>query len=281
MIKQFINNQTSKIVIILCAQLHLISVTGLICLILASCGHSPSPKKYTINPAKIETKNQLTAEQKQFIAEFLPKIRYENDLIRNDRKNVIEYLEDLHKSKDLSSKEKENLNSILQNYDMKPIQWNVKKESGRMVQRIDSLLYRVDIIPIKLVMAQAIIESGWGTSRFATEGNNYFGIHCFTKGCGMKPVGDPHSNFEVKVFSSVHDAIKTYLHILNTGYAYKNLRKIRANLRKQEEKPDPLELAKGLGQYSQIGDKYASIIGNVIEDYLPENIPALMEEKRD
>ena len=164
---------------------------------------------------------------------------------------------------------------------MNQIQWTAEGNNDRIVNRIDSLIDRVDIIPIKLVMAQAIIESGWGTSRFAKEGNNYFGIHCFTKGCGMKPVGIAHSDFEVKVFSSVTDAIKSYLHILNTGYAYKNLRKIRANFREQGKKPDPLQLALGLGQYSQIGDKYASIIKNVIYDYLPKDISALMVEKSD
>jgi Bax protein len=276
-----INNQTIKIVRITFARLRFILIASLLSFLIATCDHPGQPKKYIINPANIVTKNKLTEEQKQFIAGFLPKIKYENDLIRIDRERIIQYRDDLLKNKELNSKEKENLNNILVSYDMKAIHWNDKKTSGMVLQRIDSLLTRADIIPIKLVMAQAIIESGWGTSRFAKEGNNYFGIHCFTKGCGMKPNEVTHGKFEVRIFPSISDAIKTYLHILNTGYAYKSLRKIRASSRKQGKNLDPLELAEGLGQYSQIGDKYASIIGNVVIDYLPDNIPELMEEKSD
>lgn len=278
---RFINNQTPFIVKTLYGRLPIAGIIILLAALFFSCEAPKVPKHYIINPAKIKTKNNLNPEQKEFIAGFLPKIRYENDLIRIDRQNVIEYFEELQGDDDLNRKQQENLNRILAGYDMKPFNWEEIPEKDKVINRMDSLKSRVDIIPIKLVMAQAIIESGWGTSRFAKEGNNYFGIHCFTEGCGMKAGGITHGNFEVKVFPSADIAIKTYMHILNTGYAYEELRQIRAKLRKNGEALSPIALAAGLGMYSQIGDKYAKIIESVIENYLPANITGIMDEKSD
>ena len=94
------------------------------------------------------------------------------------------------------------------------------------------LLLRVDELPIELVLMQAAIESAWGTSRFALDANNLFGQWCFRKGCGIVPSGRPAGEkYEVRKFKHPVDSIRSYYNNLNTGYAYKELRKIRLNLR--------------------------------------------------
>ena len=72
------------------------------------------------------------------------------------------------------------------------------------------------------------MESGWGESRFAQQGNNLFGEWCFTKGCGIVPSQRKEgATHEVRRFDSVDDALASYMHNLNTGHAYKALRVAR------------------------------------------------------
>jgi len=252
-------------------------ISLLFALMLSSCNSEKQPAYYRINPAKIVTRKNLTDAQKTFLADFLPEIYYENELILTDRKNVENYLLKIKKGKRLKRKEKLNLNRILMDYRMKRIPWDTLSDTSRIIKRVDSLIHRVDIIPVRLTMAQAIIESGWGNSRFAREGNNYFGIHCFTPGCGIKPGNHSGSRFEVMTFPSRTASLQYYFRTLNTGYAYEGLRKIRANLRKEGKNPDPFLLMTGLDSYSQIGDSYDRLITKIIQDYLPQDIPSLLE----
>lgn len=119
------------------------------------------------------------------------------------------------------------------------------------------LFLRADQLPAELVLVQAAIESAWGTSRFAREGNNLFGQWCFTPGCGMVPegrsVGDTH---EVARFASVGQSVASYMRNLNSGYAYDELREIRANLRLEGKPVTAVDLARGLDNYSERGDDY-------------------------
>jgi len=119
------------------------------------------------------------------------------------------------------------------------------------------LLLRVDELPIELVLMQAANESAWGTSRFALEANNLFGQWCFKKGCGIVPSGRPAGKkYEVRKFKHPVDSIRSYYNNLNTGYAYKELRKIRLNLRKNNKKLDPNVIADGLLSYSTRREAY-------------------------
>ncbi|MBU2650540.1 MAG: glucosaminidase domain-containing protein [Bacteroidetes bacterium] len=254
-----------------------IAIIILVALLFSCWNSEKQPVRYRINPAKIVTRKNLTETQKTFLADFLPEIYYENELILLDRKDVENYLLKIRKNKRLKGKEKHNLNRILLDYRMKRIPWDTLTDTSRIIKRIDSLMYRVDIIPVRLTMAQAIIESGWGNSRFAKDGNNYFGIHCFSPGCGMKPGNHSGNRFEVMTFPSRTASIQYYFRTLNTGYAYEGLRKIRANLRKEGKNPDPFLLMTGLDSYSQIGDSYDRLITKIIQDYLPQDIPSLLE----
>tara|TARA_R110002072_G_scaffold1780_10_gene14818 strand:+ start:41544 stop:42404 length:861 start_codon:yes stop_codon:yes gene_type:complete len=127
------------------------------------------------------------------------------------------------------------------------------------------LLLRVDVVPASLILAQAANESAWGTSRFAREGRNLFGIWCYKPGCGLKPkrrsVGSKH---EVRVFDNVQEGIAFYIYNINIGHAYDHLRALRAASREEEEKPTGLELAAGLTRYSERGQAYVDEIRKMI-----------------
>ncbi|MGB0895578.1 MAG: glucosaminidase domain-containing protein, partial [Parashewanella sp.] len=122
---------------------------------------------------------------------------------------------------------------------------------------LNALLKRVDEIPVSLVLIQAANETGWGTSRFAREGLNFFGEWCFTSGCGLVPnsrtSGKTH---EVEVFDSVADSVASYMLNLNSNSAYSLLRSIRFQLRQQGMQPTAEELVYGLVNYSERKDAY-------------------------
>ena len=127
------------------------------------------------------------------------------------------------------------------------------------------LLNRVDEIPVSMVLAQAAIESAWGTSRFARDANNLFGQWCYEKGCGLVPLRrNPGSKHEVKKFDSIEDAIEEYLHNLNTNNAYNYLREVRTNLRQDNQVLSGNKLAEGLLNYSEMREKYVEEVRAVI-----------------
>jgi Bax protein len=127
------------------------------------------------------------------------------------------------------------------------------------------LLLRVDELPIELVLMQAANESAWGTSRFALDANNLFGQWCFSKGCGVVPSGRPAGEkYEVRKFKHPVDSIRSYYHNLNTGYAYEDLRKIRAKLRKNNKQLDPSVIADGLLSYSTRREAYIEELKSMI-----------------
>ena len=127
------------------------------------------------------------------------------------------------------------------------------------------VLKRTDSIPLSLLIAQAAIESAWGTSRFAREGNNYFGIWCSTPGCGIVPKqradGATH---EVERYPDLHTAIKKYIHILNTRSAFEALRKLRHQQRSNLLSPSGTLLLKGLDLYARNGEHYMSLLEKII-----------------
>lgn len=141
------------------------------------------------------------------------------------------------------------------------------------------LLNAIDIVPASLVLAQAAIESDWGRSRFAVRWHNYFGIWCFDLGCGVIPTKrDRHARHEIATFSSPSKATEYYLLNINRNSAYAILREIRQQKRNNRFPITGTELAEGLENYSQMGDKYIETTRAVIRqnqlkqyDYLLTN----------
>lgn len=92
-----------------------------------------------------------------------------------------------------------------------------------------TLLRRVDTVPVPLALAQAIVESGWGRSRFALEGNAIFGQWTWDKSEGIAPAGAPDADHAVRAFGTLMESVRVYMHNLNTHAGYRAFRTARAN----------------------------------------------------
>jgi Bax protein len=133
-----------------------------------------------------------------------------------------------------------------------------------------SLKHRVDIVPVPLALAQSANESGWGTSRFAQEGNNFFGQWCFIEGCGLVPARRGNgATHEVAVFNSVEESVAYYILNLNTLTAYQPLRTIRQEHREEGKTLTGSALAEGLNKYSERGEEYVEDIQAMIRTNKP------------
>ncbi|MBB1441284.1 glucosaminidase domain-containing protein, partial [Shewanella sp. SG41-4] len=180
------------------------------------------------------------AIKKQTFFDFLrPAVEAQNQIIIHDRQFLLAIIEQIDNGLGLSEHDSDRLAAILEKY-----QYDVKA-----ITRISltPLLKRIDIIPVDMVLIQAANESGWGSSRFAVHGFNFFGQWCFIKGCGLVPSarGDGKIH-EVAVFDSPKDSIIAYMLNLNTNSAYRLFRSIRADLRAQKIKPTAERLVYGL-----------------------------------
>lgn len=130
------------------------------------------------------------------------------------------------------------------------------------------LLQRVDIIPVSLVTAQAINESSWGTSRFAKEGNNYFGQWCYSKGCGLLPQKRAeNAEFEVRRFPSAMESVRSYMLNLNTLHLYHDLRVRRHTIRLSGRPLTGIKLVETLRMYSIRRDDYVDSLIKIMEQY--------------
>ena len=130
---------------------------------------------------------------------------------------------------------------------------------------LSKLKMRMDIIPVSLALAQAANESGWGTSRFALEGNALFGQWTWSKK-GITPKNkDPNKTHKVLQFQILKASVKAYKNNLNTHNAYREFREARAKLRQDGKQISGLELAKHIKNYASIGEKYVVIIEDIIE----------------
>lgn len=128
-----------------------------------------------------------------------------------------------------------------------------------------SLLARVDIVPPSLAIAQGAIESGWGTSRFAIAGNALFGQRTFdSSSAGFRPKDVEDPNFKVRRFASLMGSIWGYMITLNTHPAHAGFRERRARMRQRGNAIDSIALASTLTRYSEEGERYTSLVRNVI-----------------
>ena len=140
-----------------------------------------------------------------------------------------------------------------------------KLDANASAELIPELLLRVDTLPAALALAQAAKESGWGTSRFAQEGNNFFGQWCFVPGCGMVPQSrDSGASHEVADFRSAQLSVRGYLRNLNTHYRYEQLRQQRAQLRAAGSTASGQQLAEHLLSYSIQGLDYVRSVQQII-----------------
>jgi len=192
---------------------------------------------------------ESTKERKNlFIQIILPLILEENNQIKFDRKKLFAILNRSNNS----NSEKKWLN-------MKFKQYGVKNKD------LLTLKIRMDEIPVSLAIAQGAKETGWGTSRFALEGNALFGQWTFS-GNGIKPLGaDSNQSHKVMKFQVLQASVRAYFRNLNTHSSYRDFRKFRAATRDNNEKLDSLSLADYLDEYAATGVKYTEILKKIIK----------------
>lgn len=193
-------------------------------------------------------------ERKQaFFDYFLPIVQERNEEILETRKELAA----LRAKESLSSSERRSVSRIASEFGIEPFQGS--DEEWRLLMR------RVDVVPPSLALAQAANESAWGTSRFAVQGNNYFGQWCFSKGCGIVPARrDEGATHEVADFSSPAASVESYIRNLNRHNAYRELRDVRARLRQEEAPITGIALAAGLTKYSERGEEYIDELRSMI-----------------
>ncbi len=179
-----------------------------------------------------------------FIAAMLPLILKENARIEEQR--------EIAKTANPESSDYETLATT----------YGLEKDAPRQ-----QVLSRIDIVPASLALAQAALESGWGTSRFARQGNAFFGERTFdldAPGIEAKEADDANPPFLVKSFRSAQLSIRSYMKTLNTNPAYEELRNQRAMQRKAGKPASGLSLVSMLHGYAEIGDAYGKRLTNTI-----------------
>lgn len=124
---------------------------------------------------------------------------------------------------------------------------------------ISELLRKVKGYPVSLILAQGAIESSWGTSRFAVQGNNVFGVWTWDESGIVPSARDEGKTHKVAMYDSILDSVRGYILNLNRHYAYNDLRKYR------EKTLDSLVLAEGLWAYSERRKEYVNDVKDVIE----------------
>ena len=205
------------------------------------------PIYFTQFPKDLDELKNTRLKKETFIKIVLPLIVAENERILADRKKLKRIL----KKKQTSDLEKQWLRQKL-------LEYKVKK--GNM----NELLNRLDIIPTSIAIAQAAKESGWGTSRFALEGNAIFGQWTWSDN-GIAPLNrENNKNHKILKFPILRASVKAYQNNLNTHKSYINFRNKRFTMREKNKDISGLELTETLKNYAQTGSEYIKILNQII-----------------
>ena len=205
------------------------------------------PIYFTQFPRDLDNLQSVQLKKETFIKIVLPLIVAENEKILDDR----EKLKLLAEKKFTSDLEKQWLRQKL-------LEYKVKKGN------LNELMNRMDMIPVSIALAQAAKESGWGTSRFALEGNAIFGQWTWD-GQGIAPLKrDGDKNHKILKFPILRASVKAYKNNLNTHKSYSKFREKRKSLRNKNEKISGLALTDTLKNYAQTGSEYTKILNQII-----------------
>ena len=212
-------------------------------------GQKVKPIYLTKLPKDLNTLGDTKKKRELFIKIILPLILDENKKITEDREKLFKILG-------------KNFNTVGERV------WLNRRFKEYKIEDHDlaKLKMRMDNIPVSIALAQAANESGWGTSRFALEGNALFGQWTWSKK-GISPKNkDPDSSHKILQFQILKASVRAYKNNLNTHNAYKEFREVRARLRQDETQITGLDLTKYLKNYASIGEKYVRILEDIIKN---------------
>ena len=218
----------------------------------------PVPRMYFSSIPKNINEYKIFEKKKVFLSILLPIALRGNELALEERKRLkvafltnniykIEYFAKKYKVKNFTKINFGSLNSLQLR--------NIKKE----------LLIKVNRIPVSMIIAQAIIESGWGASRFAKEGNALFGEWTWKNNDGIKPNGNLDANFAVKSFKNISESLNSYILNLNRHPAYKEMRNYRSMMFKAGKDITGYDTAAYLENYAEIGLAYVEKVNDMIK----------------
>ena len=206
------------------------------------------PIALSLLPEEMKKIESTKKRKNLFIQIILPLVVEENNKIKLDRKKLFSILN----KNNNSDIEKKWLNKKFKQY-------------GVLNKDLSTLKVRMDIVPTSLAIAQAAKETGWGTSRFALEGNALFGQWTWS-GEGIKPAGaDDDATHKIMKFKILKSSVRAYQRNLNTHSSYKQFRMARAELRDNRNKLDSLLLANYLDKYAETGKVYVKILKQIIK----------------
>ena len=205
------------------------------------------PIYFTQFPKDLDELKNTKLKKETFIKIVLPLVVAENERILEDREKLL----NLSNKKYTTDSEKQWIRQKL-------LEYKVKKGN------LKELLVRMDIIPTSIALAQAAKESGWGTSRFALEGNAIFGQWTWS-GQGIAPLDrESNKNHKILKFPILRASVKAYKNNLNTHKSYSKFREKRFKLREKKGKVAGLELTETLNNYAQTGSEYTKILNQII-----------------
>ena len=217
------------------------------------------PVALTLLPDEIKMIENTKKRKEFFIQIVLPLIIKENNNIRLDRKTLFSII---NKSNNTASE----------------IDWLQKKykQYGIRSKDLSTLKIRMDEVPVSLAIAQAAKETGWGTSRFAQEGNALFGQWTWS-GEGLKPKeAEEGQGHKVMKFNVLQASVRAYQRNLNTHSTYKEFRKARAEFRDLSKPLDSIELAKYLNNYAETGNQYVNVLRKIIKQNKLQDLKSLL-----
>ena len=206
------------------------------------------PIYFTQFPRDLDALQSTKIKKETFIKIVLPLIVAENERILADRSKLL-----------LVSGKKFTTDSEKQWLRQKLLEYKVKKGD------LKELTKRMDIIPTSIALAQAAKESGWGTSRFALEGNAIFGQWTWS-GQGIAPLDrESNKNHKILKFPILRASVKAYQNNLNTHKSYSKFRQKRSVLRDKNKEIKGLELTETLNNYAQTGSEYTKKLNQIIK----------------
>ena len=215
----------------------------------------PVPRFYVDRiPADIPDLNDVEERKKTFIKLVLPQVLRVNEGIEVQRERLTGLLEKKAAGATLSENDRKWLQQIAVRYREDTVDPK-------------ALMEKVDKIPVSIALAQAVEESGWGTSRFAREGNALFGQRVWSTGEGIVPEDrSEDETHEVRAFKSIAESIRSYAYNLNAHPAYEDFRAARAWSRAESDMTiNGLQLIDTLHVYSEKGQEYVDNLRTLIE----------------
>lgn len=210
-------------------------------------------------PEDLGSLDQVKRKKQLFFSAVLPLVLRANEKVARDRVKLIRFRDRALDGAQLRQGEREWLLELADSH-------GVDADDAEIGPALFAeLLLKVDEIPVSLALAQAAVESGWGASRFARNGNALFGQRAWTEEAGIapkeRPTGEKHV---VRKYDSLLSSVASYVHNLNSHPSYRDFRLRRASLRAAGRTLDGKVLAGGLLPYAEIGQAYVDMLRLVI-----------------